>query len=399
MSPRNANRSASNAPIAPVRIDRRERDTCAGPASTPTEREKSRAAAARVAPRDRDRRGVRKTRARGISVVGYARNARPNGWSGRSRRAGRRLPQSKSDGEQPNRCWRGVDGNVCAVTCIQCLESGSNRCPSPPPNLPLSATSNSRVASRTRILPRSRRSCVATTRACFASARAILKDDAEAEDALQEAYLAAYSHIGGFRADATLATWLTRIVINEALGRLRRRKRDGVVVPFAAGTRDDQGEEVTILPDDMFGTPGNLRHARGVAPPAGTSDRRAAAGVSHGVHPARSRGVDGRGNGAMPVDSAGDGAHPPVSGARVVARFAIARTGLGLRRCIRLRRRALRSHRCRRPDALARLASYQRNDSALRELAVWLKGRPGTPRPRRHPMGVGHQPIHRGDEP
>src|SRR5207344_2808730 len=74
----------------------------------------------------------------------------------------------------------------------------------------------------------------------FRVARAILKDDAEAEDALQEAYLAAYSHIDGFRADATLATWLTRIVINEALGRLRRRKRDGVVVPFAAPTKDDQ---------------------------------------------------------------------------------------------------------------------------------------------------------------
>jgi RNA polymerase sigma-70 factor (ECF subfamily) len=82
-----------------------------------------------------------------------------------------------------------------------------------------------------------------------------LKDDAEAEDALQEAYLAAYNHIGSFRADATLATWLTRIVINEALGRLRRRKRDGVVVPFAAGTRDDQGEEVTILPDDILESP------------------------------------------------------------------------------------------------------------------------------------------------
>ena len=89
----------------------------------------------------------------------------------------------------------------------------------------------------------------------FRAARAILKDDAEAEDALQEAYLAAYNHIGSFRADATLATWLTRIVINEALGRLRRRKRDGVVVPFAAGTRDDQGEEVTILPDDILESP------------------------------------------------------------------------------------------------------------------------------------------------
>jgi RNA polymerase sigma-70 factor (ECF subfamily) len=57
--------------------------------------------------------------------------------------------------------------------------------------------------------------------ALFRTARAILRDDADAEDALQEAYLAAYRHLGEFRGDARLSTWLTRIVINQALGRLR----------------------------------------------------------------------------------------------------------------------------------------------------------------------------------
>jgi RNA polymerase sigma-70 factor (ECF subfamily) len=65
--------------------------------------------------------------------------------------------------------------------------------------------------------------------ALFRTARAILRDDADAEDALQEAYLAAYRHLGEFRGDAQLATWLTRIVINQALGRLRARRRDNVV--------------------------------------------------------------------------------------------------------------------------------------------------------------------------
>ena len=51
----------------------------------------------------------------------------------------------------------------------------------------------------------------------FRVARAILRDDAEAEDALQDAYLDAYRHIDEFRGDAQLATWLTRIVINQAL--------------------------------------------------------------------------------------------------------------------------------------------------------------------------------------
>jgi len=68
--------------------------------------------------------------------------------------------------------------------------------------------------------------------ALFRVARAILKNDSDAEDVLQEAYLAAYRHIGDFRADAKLSTWLTRIVINQALGRLRSRHRARVVVPF-----------------------------------------------------------------------------------------------------------------------------------------------------------------------
>ena len=66
----------------------------------------------------------------------------------------------------------------------------------------------------------------------FRVARAILKDDGEAEDALQDAYLDAYRHMGDFRGEAQVSTWLTRIVANQALMRLRRRKRDRVVVPF-----------------------------------------------------------------------------------------------------------------------------------------------------------------------
>lgn len=60
-------------------------------------------------------------------------------------------------------------------------------------------------------------------RLLFRTARSILKSDAEAEDALQDAYLHAWRALAGFRADARLSTWLVRIVANEALGRLRRR--------------------------------------------------------------------------------------------------------------------------------------------------------------------------------
>ena len=58
----------------------------------------------------------------------------------------------------------------------------------------------------------------------FRIARAVVRDEAEAEDVLQEAYLRAFAAIAGFRGEAGVATWLTRIVLNEAHGRLRRRK-------------------------------------------------------------------------------------------------------------------------------------------------------------------------------
>lgn len=66
----------------------------------------------------------------------------------------------------------------------------------------------------------------------FRVARSIVKDDAEAEDAVQDAYLEAYRHIGGFRGGAQLSTWLTRIVINQALMRVRKQKREHVVLSF-----------------------------------------------------------------------------------------------------------------------------------------------------------------------
>jgi RNA polymerase sigma-70 factor, ECF subfamily len=68
--------------------------------------------------------------------------------------------------------------------------------------------------------------------ALFRAARSILHDDSDAEDALQEAYLAAYTHIKSFRGESSVLTWLTRIVINQALGRRRSRIRDRIVVPF-----------------------------------------------------------------------------------------------------------------------------------------------------------------------
>lgn len=67
----------------------------------------------------------------------------------------------------------------------------------------------------------------------FRTARAILRDDAEAEDAVQEAYLKAIRGMDAFRSDSKLSTWLVRITVNEALGKLRRSRRAAQVIPLA----------------------------------------------------------------------------------------------------------------------------------------------------------------------
>lgn len=64
-------------------------------------------------------------------------------------------------------------------------------------------------------------------RRLYRIARSILRDECEAEDAVQEAYIKAFTHLHSFRAEASLSTWLSRITMNEALERLRRRR------PFA----------------------------------------------------------------------------------------------------------------------------------------------------------------------
>ena len=85
-------------------------------------------------------------------------------------------------------------------------------------------------------------------RLLFRAARSILRSDAETEDALQEAYLRAWRSLGKFRAESKLSTWLVRIVINEALGRLRRR--GALVIPLDAATESTQPASEVWMEDD-----------------------------------------------------------------------------------------------------------------------------------------------------
>jgi len=76
----------------------------------------------------------------------------------------------------------------------------------------------------------------------YRAARAILRDDGEAEDVVQEAYVRAFTHLGQFAGRAAFATWLTRIAVHEALARARRR---GLLRPL--GDEGTEGDDMTAF--------------------------------------------------------------------------------------------------------------------------------------------------------
>jgi RNA polymerase sigma-70 factor (ECF subfamily) len=75
-------------------------------------------------------------------------------------------------------------------------------------------------------------------------ARGILGEDAEAEDVVQEAYMRAFQHMASFRRESALGTWLTRIVINEAVGRKRKRRP---TVDLSHVDMPDNQEEARVI--------------------------------------------------------------------------------------------------------------------------------------------------------
>ena len=89
-------------------------------------------------------------------------------------------------------------------------------------------------------------------RRLYRLARATLKNDAEAEDALQEAYLRAYRSMAQYHGDSTLSTWLARVVLNECFGRLRRDARRQNVIPLVALPNEI---DVDLMPDNDAESP------------------------------------------------------------------------------------------------------------------------------------------------
>lgn len=83
-------------------------------------------------------------------------------------------------------------------------------------------------------------------RRLFRAARGVVGDDAEAEDVVQAAYVRAFQGLAGFRGEAGLSTWLTRIAYNEALGRVRRRRMAVGLEHVDTAAREDRARILTF---------------------------------------------------------------------------------------------------------------------------------------------------------
>jgi RNA polymerase sigma-70 factor, ECF subfamily len=104
-------------------------------------------------------------------------------------------------------------------------------------------------------------------------AHSILRNDAEAEDVMQDAYVRAYQHLGQFEGRAKFSTWLTRIAVHEALARAQRRNRvqeldaepsGGYMDPLISKTPDPEQqasdhELVALLQTAVLALPANYR--------------------------------------------------------------------------------------------------------------------------------------------
>ncbi len=110
-----------------------------------------------------------------------------------------------------------------------------------PPIAPIGSTEAELVRrARERDEPAIRSIMQSNNRRLYRLARGILRNDSEAEDVVQETYVRAFTHLQDFRGDSSLATWLGRIAINEALGRLRRQRANVEWTSLPPGTLEAQ---------------------------------------------------------------------------------------------------------------------------------------------------------------
>ena len=95
----------------------------------------------------------------------------------------------------------------------------------------------------------------------FRAARSVLRNDGEAEDVVQETYVKAFTALASFRGEASFSTWLTRIALNEAVSRLRRRRRNSDLEALDQAVSADAGL-VSLFPLSLVPLPADTEAAR-----------------------------------------------------------------------------------------------------------------------------------------
>lgn len=95
----------------------------------------------------------------------------------------------------------------------------------------------------------------------FRAARSVLRNDGEAEDVVQETYVKAFTALASFRGEASFSTWLTRIALNEAVSRLRRRRRNSDLEALEQAVSADAGL-VSLFPLSLVPLPADTEAAR-----------------------------------------------------------------------------------------------------------------------------------------
>lgn len=85
----------------------------------------------------------------------------------------------------------------------------------------------------------------------FRACRAVLRDDQEAEDAVQTAWLNAYRALASFRRDASFRTWITRIAVNQASSRLRDRRRHAALVEDGVPVTDGPSPDRQAIANEL----------------------------------------------------------------------------------------------------------------------------------------------------
>lgn len=182
-------------------------------------------------------------------------------------------------------------------------------------------------------------------RRLYRVARAVMKDDTEAEDVVQETYLSAFSNLSNFRGDSSLATWLTRITLNEALG--RRRKQRATSNGHLGKRRNCAGNEranYSIPRHEHRDRSRALRSATRNTEASGTRNGRPSRTLPPRLRHARRRGDEHRGNRVAPRHSTGNGQNQIAPGTAAAAAIVGQSAGVELEGCVSLCRRALCPH-------------------------------------------------------